>query len=137
MVKLFAYGTLRPGGSLKRSLLSAYLEPAEHAMAHGHLFHHAGSTDLNPSYPVADFSIMDGSVIHGDVLTVDVDNFQVQRTTDMEVRAGYQTIETEVTLDSGEKIKAIAFHYPYKERGARIIDGDWMPFELVESRWFR
>jgi gamma-glutamylcyclotransferase (GGCT)/AIG2-like uncharacterized protein YtfP len=132
MVKLFAYGTLRPGGSLERSLLSAYSGEPLHATAHGQLFHHVGGDNMNPIYPVADFTIMDGSIIHGDILTLDDEDWNVERTFRMEQNAGYQLIQTEVTLDNGLTETVYAFHFPYSQRGPRIEDGDWMPFERME-----
>lgn len=119
---MFVYGTLRPGHGNYTMLEGAVLSDMKEGTTKGRLYHVHGGTDAWPIYPVARFD-EEGTIV-GALLEVDASNRHVMAVQRMELGAGYLAQTVEVTTTDGEKVQALAWHYPHTT-GPRIESGDW------------
>ncbi len=118
-MKLFAYGTLRPGGHLHALIGEAVLGVIP-ARATGQMY----LNSYTRSYPLAVFG--ESGEIFGDLLLVKDHDHRVESVVRMERRTGYSEIQIPITLQDGTVTEATAFHWPHKhELGERIESGNW------------
>lgn len=134
---VFVYGTLRIGQRLHRVIESQLIEQVAGVTTIGVLYC-AGHT----GFPYCDFTA-DGTVV-GDLLTVD-DDTKVWMD-EVELGAGYELVDVQVTLPTGETVAAVAYHYPLSKREQhgrrvrRVVQGDWMDVvrrghDALEPEW--
>lgn len=118
--RIFVYGTLRPGEG-NYWIESAVEDLEERCTARGTMrfvFHTGG-------YPVVDFDLTEHTIV-GTLLWMDDETRHFRDMMEMELGAGYQEREIEVTRADGSKVTATAFHYPRIERCGELVPfQDW------------
>jgi gamma-glutamylcyclotransferase (GGCT)/AIG2-like uncharacterized protein YtfP len=119
VIKAFVYGTLRIGEYNYRWASGDVVEEIPNVLTTGELYF-AGD---GPSYPVAKLDTP-GQII-GDILVYPDDSQDWLQICRMELGAGYELREIEVTTESGDKIAAVAWHFLHHPRGPKIASGDW------------
>lgn len=120
LVPVFVYGTLRIGEGNWLWARSAVRHEVSDVRASGRLYFVSGQW----GFPVA--KLDEAGIIVGDVLWFDPAHPAYDDVMEMEIGAGYECREIEVTTsDDSERIDCIAFHYQGLPRGELIKDGDW------------
>lgn len=152
MIRLFVYGTLRPGtpcaehkgaghtpsctrctpgGELADNLRWSYADEPRLARVRGRLYVNPDSERTTWQYPVL---VTPGAVrpddwVTGHLLTL-FDDENVRRTVLMELQAGYEARHLTVISHNGLwNERALTFTWPEHERlGRRITSGDWFEY---------
>ena len=117
---VFCYGTLRVGQGNFQWAQDAVSDQVENCTAEGSLYF-AWSGN---SYPVAKFD--EPGVIKGDLLYFIEGHPETDAVIRMEVGAGYEMQDIEVTTPDGKTIEAFGFHYKHDPDGDHIASGDWI-----------
>lgn len=134
MIRLFVYGTLRPGGELADNLRWSYADEPRLARVRGLLYVNPDSEGQRWEYPVlvADGAEVFDDFVTGHLLTV-FDDDNVRRTVLMELQAGYEARHLPVSTPNPMAVggyytpagRVLTFTWPECRVGQRITSGDW------------
>lgn len=118
-VRMFAYGTLQPQGSLYEIIRPAVLD-CEPAVLEGYGIYRSRFGVYPEAYPLK------GHSIKGTLFSINANGLTFIETVMMEVRAGYKLEMNEVVTPHGFLINALTFIYRDQPTGYLIEDGDWL-----------
>lgn len=133
MIKVFAYGTVRPGGHNYRRVSKGIVNLIRHCTTEGRIY----SLTHFGGYPLARFD--EEGTVHGDILIYENQSSPGFRyLCNMEIGAGYSLQPIQVSqLDDNQRVVEVhdcfAFQYEGSPNPDYLIEsGDWNDFAMVD-----